>query len=74
MDHQNVLEIIGGEGPIKAEDLAEELDEDIMKVRKELMRLSEENLVESFESEGSILWKLKEEDEEDRKIEKRAFQ
>lgn len=74
MNHQNVLEIIGEEGPIKAEDLAEELDEEIMKVRKELMRLSEENLVESFESEGSIFWKLKEENEEDRKIEKRAFQ
>lgn len=74
MDHQKVLEVIGEKGPLTAEELSEEFEEGVMKVRKELMRLSEENLVESFEEKGKIKWVLKEEDEEEKNMERRAFQ
>ncbi len=75
MEHQEVLDLLENSVPgLTPEELSKELEEELMQVRKELMRLSEENLVESFEKDGEIYWKIKEKSDEEREMEKRAFQ
>lgn len=75
MEHQEVLDLLENSvSGLTPEELSKELEEELMIVRKELMRLSEENLVESFEKDEEIYWKIKEKSDEEKEMEKRAFQ
>lgn len=71
--YQKIKNIIHeSDTPLSTKEVAEKADISIVNARKNLERLQEEGRVESMEKEGKICWKLKEEEEEKDKIEKRV--
>ncbi|NPA47104.1 MAG: helix-turn-helix domain-containing protein [Thermococci archaeon] len=56
------------EGPKTAEEISKATGLGVAEVRRYLLRFAEQGKVESVEKEGKILWRIKEESEEERKF------
>ncbi len=56
------------EGPKTAEEVAEATGIGVTEVRRYLLRFAEQGKVESVEKDGRIVWKIKEESEEEKKF------
>ncbi len=56
------------EGPKTAEEVSEATGLGLVEVRRYLLRFAEQGKIESFEKDGKVYWRMKEESEEEKKF------
>ncbi len=67
MKNVKVLEAIK-DGPKTIEEIAEATGIKPMEVRRYLLRFTEQGKVESYQKEGKLFWKIREEDEAEKEF------